>query len=120
MEADSIEGDLSVAAFLSLPIGLAVIETPGAITWANPAYFETSGRDPRIVGQNFHLILEESGSWSTEIGAAVDAALQSGAPASFRSVRARYRHAPGGIFLDVDVRPLPPRTGAPIRPSECR
>lgn len=111
MEPGSIEGELSVAAFLNLPIGLAVITAPGAITWANPAYFELSGRDPGIVGQNYHQILEESGSWSSEVGAAVDAALRSGTPASFRSVRARYRHAPGGVFLDVDVRPFPPRPG---------
>ncbi len=92
----------------SAPIGLAVIAAPGTIVWANPAYFATTGRDPAIVGQDFHRILEEDGTWSPEIGAAVDAALAGAPSASFRSVRARYRAGASGVFLDVDVRPLAP------------
>jgi two-component system, cell cycle sensor histidine kinase and response regulator CckA len=113
MDSGQLEGELSTAVFLHVPIGLLVISTPGTIVWANPAYFETSGRDPGIVGQNFHQIVEEDGSWSGPMGEAIDAALESGTPSSFRSVRARYRHDPPGVFLDVDVRPLPPRTGRP-------
>jgi PAS domain S-box-containing protein len=98
--------ELSQAVFRSTPIGILVISASGKIAWANPAYFETTGRDPKIVGMNFHEILEGDGTWSEEIRNAVDAALQHGASATFRSVRARYPHLKGGNYLDVDVRPL--------------
>jgi PAS domain S-box-containing protein len=113
VETVPLDSQLSVEVFLHVPVGLALIAEPGTITWANPAYFETTGRDPGIVGRNFHQIVEEDGSWSVGIGAAVDAALQSSTPASFRSVRARYRRERGGIYLDVDVRALPSTGGGP-------
>ena len=89
-----------------LPVGMVVVQAPGRITWANPAYFETTGRDPAIIGSNFHEILEQDGSWSTEIRTAVDRVLEGGAAVSFRSVRARYRRT--AVYLDVDVVPLTP------------
>jgi len=107
MHPKPLEGELSEALFRTAPIGIAVLDARGTITWANPAYFETTGRDPGIVGKNFHQILEEDGTWSAAIGQAVDAALKEGVSAAFRSVRARYRHPPGGAYLDVDVLPLP-------------
>ncbi len=97
--------------FARLPVGVAVIDGRGTIAWANPAYFETTGRDPGIVGTNFHQILEDQGTWSTAVGTAVDAALRHGATASFRSVRALYRHQSGPVYLDVDVFPLTPAEG---------
>ncbi len=115
MPADPPDPELEATIAGVTPLGLAVIAAPGTITWANPAYFETTGRDPTIVGQNFHRILEDDGTWSAEVGSAVDAALQGRVSASFRAVRARYRHRPGGAFLDIDVRPLPPRPGGVSR-----
>jgi PAS domain S-box-containing protein len=112
--APTIPGDLATYTDLLgvLPVGIAVIEAPGTITWANPTYFEMTGRSADTIGLDFHRILDEDGSWSAPIRAAVDAALVNGASASFRSVRARYRHQPGGVYLDVDVRPIPvPKRG---------
>ena len=86
------------------PVGIAVVEARGRIVWANPAYFETTGRDPSILGSNFHDILEQDGTWSAEIRAAVDGVLAGGPTVSFRSVRARARQTP--VYLDIDVVPL--------------
>jgi len=94
----------------SLPVGVALIERSGRIVWANPAYFETTGRPSETVGLDFRTILDEDGSWSAPVRAAVDAAIASGASATLRSIRARHRVRPGGIYLDVDVRPW---TGSP-------
>ncbi len=99
----------------TLPVGVALVEAPGRIVWANPAYFDVTGRSPEILGTDFHRILEEDGTWSSPIRAAVDAAIRSRESATFRSVRARYREVPGGAYLDLDVLPLPPRDGSPAR-----
>jgi PAS domain S-box-containing protein len=115
MERPALDRSTSGPVLESLPVGLAVIVAPGRITWANPAYFVTTGRNPSIVGTDFHQILEEDGSWSTPIRDAVDAALRSEISSSFRSVRARYRHQSGGAYLDIDVRPLPAWPGTPAR-----
>ncbi|MCI4372280.1 MAG: PAS domain S-box protein [Thermoplasmata archaeon] len=113
VETTMLGPDLSEAVLRVTPVGLLVIDPGGTIVWANPAYFETTGRDAGIVGRNFHEILEDDGSWSTTIGESVDGAVRSGASATFRSVRARYRHQAGGVYLDVDVRPLPGSSGGP-------
>jgi PAS domain S-box-containing protein len=107
LEPEALDPALSAAVLWSAPVGIAVIDPGGTILWANPAYFETTGRDPGIVGKNFHHILEEDGSWSSAIGEAVDGALQAGSSANFPSVRALYRYRSGGVYFDVDVRPLP-------------
>jgi PAS domain S-box-containing protein len=107
LDSHTLDPALSMAILRGAPVGVAVIDRTGTIVWANPAYFETTGRDPGILGQNFHHILEDDGSWSAAIGSAVDGALRTGATANFRSVRARYRHQTGGVYLDVDVHPLP-------------
>jgi len=106
----------SAVAYLdALPVGLAVIEAPGTISWANRAYFEISGRDAATLGLDFHQILDEDGSWAAPIRTAVDDALRDGRAATFRSVRARYRHTPGGTFLDVDVQRVPGADRGPAR-----
>ena len=99
----------------AIPVGIAVVEAPGRFAWANPAYFETTGRDQALIGANFHDILESDGTWSEPIRAAVDAALSTGQSASFPAVRARYRSRGGGVFLDVDVRALPRAKNLPAR-----
>jgi PAS domain S-box-containing protein len=111
VELDALEPDLSEAVFRNAPVGIAVIVAPGTIAWANPAYFETTGRAPGTVGMDFREIVDDDGTWSAAIREAVADALRVGTPASFRSVRARYRDPPGGAYLDVDVRPLPARAG---------
>ena len=110
MKRGAIDGALSREVLAHAPVGIAVIEAPGTIAWANAAYFETTGRDPTILGADFHEILEDIGTWSRPIRDAVDAALTRGAPTSFRAIRAQYRKVAGGIYVDLDVRPLP---GAP-------
>jgi PAS domain S-box-containing protein len=90
------------------PVGFAVITAPGQVSWANPAYFELTGRSPEILGADFHGILEEDGSWSGPIRAAVDAALSEGSSNAFPMIRARYRRSAAATYLEVDVRPLPP------------
>ncbi|HTP54305.1 MAG TPA: ATP-binding protein [Thermoplasmata archaeon] len=97
------------------PVGIALVEAPGTISWANEAYFETTGRDRGILGVDFHQILDEEGSWAGPIRDAVDAALTRGTHATFRAVRARYRRRPHGAYLDVDVRPLVDGPGAARR-----
>ncbi len=103
--------DLEALVLETAPVGLALIAAPGVVRWANPAYFATTGRSTEIVGRNFHELSETEGSWSAPIRDAVDAGLREGRPSSFRSIRARYRGGPRGVFLDVDVRPLPEGTG---------
>jgi two-component system, cell cycle sensor histidine kinase and response regulator CckA len=109
-----LDPPLLAAVFRSVPVGLAVISAPGTIIWANEAYFETTGRDPSLLGTDFHAIGEEGGSWAMEIRAAVDAAIARGTSATFRSVRALHRQPPASVFLDVDIRPIaaPPNSPA--------
>ena len=111
MEHPAPDIDLAESLLRAAPVGVVVIETPGTIAWANPAYFELTGRPATLLGGDFHLIAEADGTWSDRIREAVDRALREGSPATFRAVRARHRTAPGGIYLDVDVRPLPHTPG---------
>ncbi|MCI4350450.1 MAG: ATP-binding protein [Thermoplasmata archaeon] len=90
------------------PVGIAVIEAPGRIRYANPAYFETSGRDSTIIGRDVHELGEEEGSLAPTVRDAIDRALTDGSPSTFRSIRARHRSRPGGVYLDIDVRALVP------------
>lgn len=113
MEVEPLDPALSVGIFRTWSTGVLVVMAPGKIVWANSSYFDTTGLDPGIVGRNFHQILEEEGTWSREIRGAIDSALESGTAATFHGVRARYRHRPGEIYLDVDVRPLPGPPGSP-------
>lgn len=112
VEPQALESELSAAVLRSAPVGIAVIVAPGTIAWANPAYFEVTGRDPGLVGTDFHRIPDDGGSWSPEIREAVDAALRQGTPATFRSVRARCRRSPDRVYLDVEVLPLAPPEGS--------
>ena len=91
MKLEPLDPDLSSRVFESTPVGMALVVAPGTITWANPAYFETTGRSPSLLGTDFHEIPETDGSWSPSIREAVDSALRSGTGATFRSVRARHR-----------------------------
>jgi PAS domain S-box-containing protein len=106
---ESLDLDLAVSALDAAPMGIAVITAPGIIFWANPAYFATTGRATDLLGKDFHDIPETDGTWSQAIRAAVDAALVDRTPSAFPTVKARYREQSGGIFLDVDIRPLPDR-----------
>ncbi len=103
---EGLDPSLSTAVLQSAAVALAVIDPLGRIVWANPAYFETTGRDPGIVGKNFHQILEDDGSWSAAVGEAVDGALRNAVSTTFRALRARYRHHTGGVYLDVEIYPL--------------
>ncbi len=96
-------------------MAIAVITAPGTISWANAAYFETTGRSPDLLGSDFHAIPETDGTWSPAIRAAVDAALTDGLASTFPGVRARYRERRQGVYLDVDVRALPRLPSAPPR-----
>lgn len=113
--SEGVDRSTASLALETLPIGLAVIVAPGTISWANTSYFQITGRQPETVGTDFHQIVEEDGTWAAPIRSAVDAALASETASTFRSVRARYRHQPGGVYLDVDVRPLPAWPGEPTR-----
>ncbi|HTT73282.1 MAG TPA: ATP-binding protein [Thermoplasmata archaeon] len=112
---DPLGNDDRVDLFDVLPVGVAFLRAPGTIEWANPAYFEITGRGRASLGTDFHDIRETDGTWSGPVRDAVDAALRDGTAASFLSVRARHRSSPGGIYLDVDVRPLPARGQGPAR-----
>ena len=90
----------------TVPVGIAVISAPGTMVWANDAYFAITGRSREMIGRDFHLILEEDGTFSPPIRAAIDAALRTGAVTPFHSVRTKYRQKPGGVYVDVDVRPI--------------
>jgi PAS domain S-box-containing protein len=114
-ELKPLDSDLADRVFRGTPIGMALVTAPGTITWANPAYFEMTGRGTTLLGMDFHDIPEMDGTWSPMVRNAMDAALISGASARFQSVRTRYRERAGGVFLDVDVRPLEHRAGEPRR-----
>ncbi len=115
MTPKSLDPELAVRALECAPMAIALITAPGTISWANPAYFATTGRTPDLLGSDFHDIPETDGTWSPAIRAAVDAALAGGAPSTFPAVRARYRGGPPGVYLDVDIRPLPEVPGGPRR-----
>ncbi len=101
--------DESVAVLENLPIGIAVIVAPGAISWANSTYFRMTGQSRDTTTLDFHRILADDGTGAAGIQSAVDVALRNHASATLRSVRARYLHRPRGAYLDVEVRPLPHR-----------
>jgi len=112
---DPVDPRLADRLFARAPVGVAVVAAPGTIEWANEEYFVTSGRSPTLLGTDFHDIPEDDGTWSPPIRHAMDTALTAGASATFRSIRARHRPHPGGVFLDVDIRPLDTRAGEPRR-----
>jgi len=106
MTEDPLLTDRSLAILEGVPAGIALITAPGIIRWANPAYFEATGRGRELLGRDIHEILESDGTWSEPIRGAVDAALRSGASSTFPSVRARYRNEDAPVYLDVDIRRL--------------
>jgi two-component system, cell cycle sensor histidine kinase and response regulator CckA len=112
---EPIDPELAARALQIAPMAIAIITAPGTISWANPAYFTTTGRVPSILGVDFHDLPETDGTWSPSIRVAVDAALTDGTPSTFSAVRARYREQPRGVYLDVDIRALPGRAGDPRR-----
>jgi PAS domain S-box-containing protein len=112
---EPLDPDLAVSALETAPMAIAVITAPGTISWANAAYFATTGRARGLLGTDFHDIPETDGSWSPAIRAAVDAALEDRTPSTFPAVKARYREHRRGVYLDVDIRPLPDRPSAPRR-----
>lgn len=106
VDSEPLDPGLVARLFRSAPLGIALITAPGTITWASSGYFDTTGRSPKLVGTDFHDIPDTDGTWAPEIRAAMDAALRLGIATTIRSVRARYRDHPRGVYLDVDVRPL--------------
>ena len=100
------DGDLHDTILSEAPVGLALIEFPGHIRWANSAYYETTGRDASILGTDIHTLGESDGSLAPAIRDAIDQALTSRVASTFRSIRASHRHQPGGIYLDLDIRPI--------------
>jgi len=115
MGAEAIGPTDSEGLVENLPVGVALIVAPGTMTWANPAYFEITGRGPDLLGSDVHRLPEEDGSWSKPIRDAVDAALADRRDATFRSVRARHRGPSHEVYLDVDIRALPRSDGASAR-----
>jgi PAS domain S-box-containing protein len=115
VEPELIEPALLVRAFQTAPVGIALVTDPGAITWANRAYFETTGRNPSLIGTDFHDIPETDGTWSPAIRSAMDAALRTRTEATFRSVRALHRGHSRPVYLDVDIRPFDTQAGEPRR-----
>jgi PAS domain S-box-containing protein len=113
VDSERLATDLAFRALRSAPVGIAVITAPGTISWANPAYFETTGRSPSLLGTDFHDIPETDGTWSREIREAMDLALREGRGTTFPSVRAKYRDRARGVHFDVDVRALERRAGEP-------
>ncbi len=89
------------------PVGIALLRAPGTVRWANSTYFAVTGRAREIVGRDYHDFRESDGTWSPAIRAALDAALTTGAPASFPGVRARHRDTAQPVYVDVDIRRLP-------------
>jgi PAS domain S-box-containing protein len=112
---EPLDPELAAAALDTAPMAIAVITAPGTIAWANAEYFAATGRAPALVGTDFHDIADTDGTWSHEIRTAVDAALREGAASTFPAVRARYREHARAVYLDIDIRPLPARTGSPAR-----
>src|SRR5579863_706631 len=98
----------SEAILSEAPVGFAIIEAPGIVRWANPAYFRTTGRDPSMLGRDLRQLAEPEGSLGPAVRAAVERALRSGESAAFRSVATIHRRLPAATFVDVEVRPAPP------------
>ncbi len=115
MDPEPLSAERMAALLDGAPAGIALVTAPGRFEWANRAYFEVTGRDPSMIGHDFHEILEADGTWSAPIRAAVDEAFRTGRAAAFRSVRALHRAQRAGVYLDVDVRALDARPGEPAR-----
>ena len=69
MAPEPLPPDVAGPLLASAPVGVALLVAPGTFAWANAAYFATTGRDPRMLGQDYHEILEEDGTWSAPIRA---------------------------------------------------
>jgi PAS domain S-box-containing protein len=113
--SETLDPGLATSALETAPMAIAIITAPGTISWANPAYFTSTGRAPSLLGRDFHDIPESDGTWSPAIRAAVDAALRNGTPSTFPAVKARHRDPRRGIYLDVDIRALPEPASGPRR-----
>ncbi len=113
MATPELGAELAARVHRAAPVGMALITEPGTIEWANPAYFEMTGRGPAILGTDFHDISESDGTWSPEVRREVEAALRDGRPTTLRSIRALHRTGVRPVYLDVDVRALEAAPGQP-------
>jgi PAS domain S-box-containing protein len=91
----------------ALPIGVAVIEVPGRLRWANPAYFAAAGQSPSLVGRDLREIVDVDGTLGPAVREAIGRALQSGTPETVRTVRVKDPRGPGDAYVDIELRPIP-------------
>jgi PAS domain S-box-containing protein len=96
----------SVAVLESLPIGLAVVEAPDKVVWANPAFLRMTGQSAREKLLNLDRWFIGNGTDATEARRGLDAALRAKRSVTLPSVRAHLTDPPQLRFLDVEVRPL--------------
>jgi PAS domain S-box-containing protein len=115
MSSEALDPELATRLFRVAPVGIALIVAPGTIAWANPAYFETTGRGQHLVGIDFHDIMDLEGTWSPTIRTAMDTALRSRVGTSFRSIRADHRGESREVYFDVDIRPLERKPDEPVQ-----
>ncbi len=115
MGGDPGDGDLFARIAAELPVGLALLRAPGIVEWANRAYFESTGQDPSLLGTDLHDRDERDGSFAPPIRAAIDEALAGRGTARFPSIHERRHPRPGGVRLDIEVRPVAPGPAGPAR-----
>ncbi len=86
-------------------VGIAILETPGILRWANAAFFAASGWGPTHLGRDIHEIADGGEPLGVAIRDAVAAALRDQRPVTLRSVLVK---TPGGkdTYVDVEAREL--------------
>jgi PAS domain S-box-containing protein len=116
------EGQTGFEAVLrDAPFGVLIVERPGTVLWANPAYWEVSGRDPKLIGANILDVLQreevehQGSSHSADIRRAIAAALETGTPSTIHSVVPAHSRGDKRYIADVEVRAATTPPGQPPR-----
>lgn len=87
-------------------VGLAVLEPPGTLRWANDAFFEASRWPREWLGRDVHDIANEGDPLAVVVRDRVAAALREGHPVSQRSARVPGAGSARDRYFEVDVREL--------------
>lgn len=85
-------------------LGMAVVEPPGRIAWANHA-FDLAGWS-RDESADLSSLMGLSGLWPQEVKDALRRALDREVGAYFRSLKLNHPTEHGVVYLDIDIEPL--------------
>ncbi len=101
MTAEPDVGEMLGLFAVGAPTGVALLEEPCRLLWANPAYFEITGRPPTLVGKDLREIETLKGTPALEV---IVRALEDGKASSLQEVPLTERREPR--YVDLYVWPL--------------